>query len=142
MTVKNILINDARSRKCPTTFSRNVLLPAAVITLSVLLSGCAELTRVDMATYEREYAALYPMGMDQAAAVRNIEAAGYSCIPPYKERPVMRDGVEVPVMRQDCSRASFELMCPQRRHVAFLFRTADKVVIKVERPLLEDQSCF
>lgn len=116
----------------------------AIITV-VVLGGCGTLgalTRVNMATYQREYDELYPMGMDHADAVRKIEAAGYSCDKPYDNRTMTHEGVKVPVMAQSCSKASLELMCPQRRFIWFNFTSAQKKVIWVDKPKLTEQSCF
>jgi hypothetical protein len=95
-----------------------------------------------MATYQREYAQLYPMGMNHADAVRKIEAAGYSCEKPWPHAPLVHNGIEVPVKLQACSKASFELMCPQRRHMWFMFNTIDNKVIQVDEPRMVEQSCF
>lgn len=121
--------------------NRYLMISAALLAMGVL-GGCAQLTRVDMATYKREYAQLYPMGMDHAAAVRKIEAAGYSCTKPYDYGTLMDEGSEVPVKFQPCSKASLELMCPQRRFIWFKFRTSDHQVIQVDEPKLIEQSCF
>lgn len=120
---------------------RYLMIPTAFAGM-VMLGGCGALTRVDMATYQAEYAQLYPMGMDHAAAVRKIEAAGYSCKQAYDYRTLVDNGVEVPVKFQSCSKASFELMCPQRRFIWFKFRTLDNKVIQVDEPKMIEQSCF
>jgi hypothetical protein len=117
------------------------MITAAVVATG-LLGGCGALTRVDMATYQSEYAQLYPMGMDHALALKKIEAAGYSCEEPYASGTLMDNGSEVPVKFQHCSRASREMMCPQRRYMRFKFRTSDNKVIQVDEPRMEEKSCF
>lgn len=123
------------------TLYRYLMIPGAFLVMG-MLGGCGIFPRVSMATYQKEYAQLNPMGMDQAAAVQKIEAAGYSCDKPYEDRTRMDNGIEVPVMSQPCSKASFELICPQRRFVWFTFRTSDNKVIAVNKPNMIEKSCF
>lgn len=126
--------------KAAATLYRYLIISGAFVAIGTL-GGCA-ITRVSMATYQREYAQLNPMGMDHAAAVRKIEAAGYSCDKPYADRTLVDNGIAVPVTTQSCSNASLELMCPQRRYMDFKFRTSDNVVIQVNKPNMVEKSCF
>ncbi|RFP17639.1 hypothetical protein D0T25_12850 [Duganella sp. BJB488] len=126
--------------KAAGTLYRYLIISGALIAMGTL-GGCS-ITRVSMATYKKEYAQLNPMGMDQAAAVRKIEAAGYSCDKPYADRTLMDNGIAVPVTAQSCSNASFELLCPQRRFIDFKFRTSDNIIIEVHKPNMVERSCF
>lgn len=134
------LVSTVRT-KAVGTLCRYFMITTAFVATG-LLGGCGALTRVSMATYQSEYAQLYPMGMDHAAAVQKIEAAGYSCEEPYAYGTLMDNGSEVPVKFQHCSRASREMMCPQRRFIRFKFRTLDNKVIQVDEPRMEEKSCF
>lgn len=134
--------NFAAPGRCAAWCRRLLIATSAVGT--VVLAGCGSLTRVDKETHIREVESFQLMGLDHDEAVRRIEAAGFTCTA-YKEREprIWSYGAKVPVFTRQCSKASFEIFCPQRRYVDFHYTPVEKRVVHVEHPpSLTEQSCF
>ena len=116
---------------------------AASAFVLAMAGGCGPLTRVDQATHVRQVDSFRLMGLHHDEAVRRIEAAGFTCSPYKDKEPFLWSlGKDVPVFRRICSKASFEMFCPQRRYVTFHYTPEQRVVHVEHPPRFEEQSCF
>lgn len=128
---------------CGERAPRRRLATTASFLVLAMLAGCGSLTRVDKETHFRQVESFGLVGLHHDEAVRRVEAAGFTCTAYRDSEPfVWPSGAEVPVYRRICSKASFEMFCPQRRYVEFHYTPEQQVVHVKHPPRIEEHSCF
>lgn len=120
---------------------RHLLHISLLLGSALALGGCA-LTRVSEKHHAKEAQELHAEGFTLEEARAAAMQKGYSCEQqPDRNRSVQKDGVVRKTDILQCNKSSAELICPQRRYVAFNLDPATGKVYAVGARITQ-QSCF